>query len=126
MKPERLCGKQVSHEWELCNSKFILGTARTDKSWEAAALYCEEMCMAALRSTRWALTAHLAGKECVIRPQNSTGPIPAPFHLPMERKVGSNIHVPFCTSMEVKINNIHKLFFLSESFPPAPLCVRWF
>lgn len=95
MKPERLWGKQVSHECELCNSKFIHGTVRTDK---AAAPYSEEMCMGALLSIRWALTAHLAGKECVIRPQNSTGPVPAPFHLPVERKEGSDIYIPFCTS----------------------------
>lgn len=99
MKPEKLCdGKQVSHGCELCNSKFILGTARTDKPWEATAPYSEEMYMGALPSIRWALTVHLAGKKCIIRPQRSTGPFPAPSHLPKERKVGSNIYIPLRTS----------------------------
>lgn len=121
MKPERPCGgKQVSHECELCNSKFILGTASTDKPWHSAAPCSEGMCRWALPSIRWALAVHLA----VIRPQHSTGPIPAPSHCPMQRRVGTNIHILFC--MEVKINNIHKPFFLSDSFPPAPLCVKRF
>lgn len=99
MKPERLCSeKQVFHECELCNSKLILDTASTDKPREAAAPHSRQMCKGALPRSRWALTPHLAGRECVIRPQHSTDPIPAPSHLPMERKVGSNIHIPFCTS----------------------------
>lgn len=99
MKPERLCGgKQVSHECELRSSTFILGTASTDKPWEAAAPHSGQMCRGALPSIRWALTAHLAGKECVIRPQHSTDPTPAPSNLPMERKGGSNIHLLLCSS----------------------------
>lgn len=75
MKPERLRGgKQVSRVYELRNCKSVLGTISGDKPWEPAAPCSGQTCREALPSIRalpagWALAAHLAGKEGVLRPQ---------------------------------------------------------
>ena len=107
MKPERLRGgKQVSHVYELCNCKLVLGTIRADKPWEPAAPCSGQTCREALPSigvlpTGWALAAHLAGKEGLIRPRQIHKRYSCTIHmltsLPKEKGI-SNSRTPFCAT----------------------------